>query len=192
MLPCYRHSYQSLARGTSSPVTAPTGPFFYDALSLPPLCVVLGRDTMSPCLSSVTLEHWTQCNVSFKYGRFEQSLGRAVSTPPFFFFCASSFNIYSTESSVDITDKGLSQKHKQTWTDNMGKCDNAKITKYSRGEEYTRVTFTPDLKRFGMTAIDPYLPTCFVRKLYIYHQGWLAPQLHRGLNFGRISPRRFR
>ncbi|KAI0358820.1 type II DNA topoisomerase [Trametes cingulata] len=63
-------------------------------------------------------------------------------------------NIYSTEFTIDTADKNTSQKYVQTWTDNMSKMGKAKITKNSRGEEYTRVTFKPDLKRFGMESID--------------------------------------
>ncbi|PCH33085.1 type II DNA topoisomerase [Wolfiporia cocos MD-104 SS10] len=63
-------------------------------------------------------------------------------------------NIYSTEFTVDTADKNTSQKYVQTWTNNMSKMGKAKITKNSRGEEYTRVTFKPDLKRFGMDSID--------------------------------------
>ncbi|KAI0328009.1 type II DNA topoisomerase [Cubamyces sp. BRFM 1775] len=63
-------------------------------------------------------------------------------------------NIYSTEFTIDTADKNSSQKYVQTWTDNMSKMGKAKITKNGRGEEYTRVTFKPDLKRFGMDCID--------------------------------------
>ncbi|KAI0641129.1 type II DNA topoisomerase [Trametes meyenii] len=63
-------------------------------------------------------------------------------------------NIYSTEFIIDTADKNSSQKYVQTWTDNMSKMGKAKITKNGRGEEYTRVTFKPDLKRFGMDSID--------------------------------------
>ncbi|KZT08970.1 type II DNA topoisomerase [Laetiporus sulphureus 93-53] len=63
-------------------------------------------------------------------------------------------NIYSTEFTIDTADKNTHQKYVQTWTDNMSKVGKAKITKNSRGEEYTRVTFKPDLKRFGMDCID--------------------------------------
>ncbi|EIW65215.1 type II DNA topoisomerase [Trametes versicolor FP-101664 SS1] len=63
-------------------------------------------------------------------------------------------NIYSTEFTVDTADKNTSQKYSQTWTENMSKIGKAKITKNGRGEEYTRVTFKPDLKRFGMDSID--------------------------------------
>ncbi|CCM06356.1 uncharacterized protein FIBRA_08613 [Fibroporia radiculosa] len=63
-------------------------------------------------------------------------------------------NIYSVEFTIDTADKNTGQKYVQTWTDNMSKMGKAKITKNSRGEEYTRVTFKPDLKRFGMDSID--------------------------------------
>ena len=62
-------------------------------------------------------------------------------------------NIYSTEFTVETADKERAQKYVQTWTENMGKCGKAKITKNGKKEEYTRVTFKPDLKRFGMDSI---------------------------------------
>lgn len=60
-------------------------------------------------------------------------------------------NIYSHEFSVETVSGG--QKYVQTWTNNMSKVGKAKITKYSK-EEYTKITFKPDLARFGMTSID--------------------------------------
>ncbi|KAH8981970.1 DNA topoisomerase [Lactarius akahatsu] len=75
-------------------------------------------------------------------------------------------NIYSTEFTIDTADKNSSQKYKQTWSGNMGKCGKAKITKNSRGEDYTRVTFTPDLKRFGMTSIDPDTVSLLKKRVY--------------------------
>lgn len=69
-------------------------------------------------------------------------------------FGAKLANIYSTEFTVETADKNSSQKYSQTWTDNMSKMGKAKITKNARNEEYTRVTFKPDLKRFGMDSID--------------------------------------
>ncbi|KAI0935640.1 hypothetical protein AcV5_004006 [Taiwanofungus camphoratus] len=63
-------------------------------------------------------------------------------------------NIYSVEFTVDTADKNTGQKYVQTWTNNMSKMGKAKITKNGRGEEYTRVTFKPDLARFGMDSID--------------------------------------
>ena len=60
-------------------------------------------------------------------------------------------NIYSHEFSVETASGG--QKYVQTWTSNMTKVGKAKITKYNR-EGYTKITFRPDLARFGMTSID--------------------------------------
>ena len=55
-------------------------------------------------------------------------------------------NIYSHEFSVETVSGG--QKYVQTWTNNMTKVGKAKITKYTK-EEYTKITFKPDLARFG-------------------------------------------
>jgi DNA topoisomerase-2 len=63
-------------------------------------------------------------------------------------------NIYSLEFTVETADKNTKQKYKQTWMNNMATCGKAKITKNSKGEEWTKVTFKPDLKRFGMDGID--------------------------------------
>jgi DNA topoisomerase-2 len=63
-------------------------------------------------------------------------------------------NIYSHEFTVETADKNTQQKYKQTWTNNMRVCGKPKITKNAKGEEYTRVTFRPELERFGMDRID--------------------------------------
>ncbi|KAG6857673.1 DNA topoisomerase 2, partial [Tephrocybe sp. NHM501043] len=63
-------------------------------------------------------------------------------------------NIFSHEFTLETADKNSQQKYKQTWTKNMSVCGKAKITKNVKGEEYTRVTFRPDLERFGMEKID--------------------------------------
>jgi DNA topoisomerase-2 len=75
-------------------------------------------------------------------------------------------NIYSHEFTIETADKNSSQKYKQTWTDNMSKCGKAKITKNSKGEEYTRVTFCPDLKRFGMDRIDEDTESLLKKRVY--------------------------
>ncbi|KIM84751.1 hypothetical protein PILCRDRAFT_780689 [Piloderma croceum F 1598] len=75
-------------------------------------------------------------------------------------------NIYSHEFTVDTADRNTSQKYKQTWTENMGKIGKAKITKNSKGEEYTRVTFRPDLKRFGMDSIDDDTVALLKKRVY--------------------------
>ncbi|OJA16788.1 hypothetical protein AZE42_03299 [Rhizopogon vesiculosus] len=75
-------------------------------------------------------------------------------------------NIYSHEFTIDTADKNSGQKYKQTWTNNMGKVGAAKITKNGKGEEYTKVTFKPDLKRFGMQVIDEDTLSLLKRRVY--------------------------
>lgn len=75
-------------------------------------------------------------------------------------------NIYSTEFTVETADKNSQQKYKQTWTDNMTKAGKAKITKNARKEEYTKITFKPDLKRFGMDSIDEDAISLLKKRVY--------------------------
>ncbi|KAJ3751113.1 DNA topoisomerase II [Lentinula detonsa] len=75
-------------------------------------------------------------------------------------------NIYSHEFTIETADKSTSQKYKQTWSDNMSKCGKAKITKNAKGEEFTRVTFRPDLARFGMDSIDEDTAGLLQRRVY--------------------------
>ncbi|CAE6368969.1 unnamed protein product [Rhizoctonia solani] len=75
-------------------------------------------------------------------------------------------NIYSTEFTVETADKKSEQKYKQTWTNNMSKPGKAKITKNSRGEEFTKVSFRPDFKRFGMEGIDDDIAGLLRRRVY--------------------------
>ncbi|KAL0581404.1 DNA topoisomerase 2 [Marasmius crinis-equi] len=81
-------------------------------------------------------------------------------------FGAKLANIYSHEFILETADKNTQQKYKQTWTNNMSVCGKAKITKNGRGEEYTRVTFRPDLKRFGMDSIDPDTVSLLQKRVY--------------------------
>lgn len=99
-------------------------------------------------------------------------------------------NIYSHEFTVDTADKNSGQKYKQTWTDNMGKCGKAKITKNARGEEYTKVTFKPDLKRFGMESIDE--DTVSLLKKRVYDMAGTVRDVKVFLNGERIKVKGFK
>jgi DNA topoisomerase II len=74
-------------------------------------------------------------------------------------------NIYSTEFSLETADKNTEQKYKQTWTNNMSVCGKAKITK-NKKDEYTKVTFKPDLARFGMESIDEDMVALLKKRVY--------------------------
>eukprot|EP00931_Biecheleriopsis_adriatica_P084095 TRINITY_DN5779_c0_g2_i5.p1 TRINITY_DN5779_c0_g2~~TRINITY_DN5779_c0_g2_i5.p1 ORF type:complete len:1403 (-),score=411.44 TRINITY_DN5779_c0_g2_i5:164-4372(-) len=62
-------------------------------------------------------------------------------------------NIFSTKFTIECGDSARGQKYIQTWENNMGVKNKAKMTKFS-GKDFTKVTFHPDLKRFGMSVLD--------------------------------------
>jgi DNA topoisomerase II len=98
-------------------------------------------------------------------------------------------NIYSTEFTIDTADKNTAQRYVQTWTDNMGKMGKAKITKNAR-DEYTRVTFKPDLKRFGMDSIDE--DTVALLKKRVYDLAGTTKDVKVFLNDERIKIKGFK
>ncbi|KAG8998298.1 DNA topoisomerase 2 [Tulasnella sp. 427] len=72
-------------------------------------------------------------------------------------------NIYSTEFTVETADQN-GKKYKQVFRNNMGDKDKPKIT--SSKEEFTCVTFKPDLKRFGMARIDEDTEALLKKRVY--------------------------
>ena len=75
-------------------------------------------------------------------------------------------NVFSTEFNLECQDSVNGKKYKQTWTDNMQKMQKAKITS-SKTADYTRVTFKPDYKRFGMEdGIDEDTEALLLRRVY--------------------------
>ncbi|KAK7204117.1 DNA topoisomerase II [Myxozyma melibiosi] len=75
-------------------------------------------------------------------------------------------NIYSTEFIVETADKNTKQKYKQVWNSNMSKVGKPKITSNASGQQYTRITFKPDLRLFGMTELDDDLIGIMKRRVY--------------------------
>jgi len=74
-------------------------------------------------------------------------------------------NIFSTEFTIETADSKQKKKYKQTWTKNMSEMGKAKITD-CKGDDYTKVTFSPDFAKFGMTAMDDDLEGLFKRRVY--------------------------
>ncbi|KAJ9119885.1 hypothetical protein QFC24_005599 [Naganishia onofrii] len=75
-------------------------------------------------------------------------------------------NIYSLEFIVETADKNTSKKYKQVFSNNMSKKGEPKITENKKGEEYTKITFKPDLARFGMTEIDDDTEALLMKRVY--------------------------
>ncbi|ODH47460.1 DNA topoisomerase 2 [Paracoccidioides brasiliensis] len=74
-------------------------------------------------------------------------------------------NIFSTEFTIETADSRQNKKYKQTWTNNMSKMGKAKITD-CKGQDYTKVTFTPDFKKFGMEGVDDDFEALVKRRVY--------------------------
>ncbi|CAG8582278.1 18254_t:CDS:2, partial [Racocetra fulgida] len=62
-------------------------------------------------------------------------------------------NIFSTEFTVETTDTNAKKRYRQTFKDNMSVKQNPKVTSYSKKEEYTEISFKPDLAKFGLTEL---------------------------------------
>jgi len=68
-------------------------------------------------------------------------------------FGAKLCNVFSQKFVVETADKKEKKSFKQTWGSNMSKTSEPKIKDFS-GEEFTKITFNPDLEKFGMEKID--------------------------------------
>uniref|UniRef100_A0A7S1Z3I8 DNA topoisomerase 2 n=1 Tax=Ditylum brightwellii TaxID=49249 RepID=A0A7S1Z3I8_9STRA len=67
-------------------------------------------------------------------------------------------NIFSTQFTVECVDSTNQLKFHQVFKDNMGVAEKPKVTKCTTSEikkgDYTKITFSPDLARFGMKTLD--------------------------------------
>ncbi|KAF8349867.1 DNA topoisomerase II [Amanita rubescens] len=99
-------------------------------------------------------------------------------------------NIYSHEFTIETAHKESQLKYKQTWTNNMSVCGKAKITKNAKGEEWTRVTFKPDLKLFGMNNIDE--DTAGLLRKRVYDLAGTVKDVKVFLNDERIKVKNFK
>lgn len=74
-------------------------------------------------------------------------------------------NIFSTKFIVETSSKDDGKAFKQVWTNNMGQSEEP-IIKSAASEDFTRITFYPDLKKFGMTRLDDDIVGLFKRRAY--------------------------
>ena len=68
-------------------------------------------------------------------------------------FGAKLCNVFSTKFTVETSDKSAKKSFKQSWGSNMSKASDPKIKDHS-GEESTKISFSPDLAKFGLEKID--------------------------------------
>ena len=80
-------------------------------------------------------------------------------------FGAKLTNIFSTKFVVETADQKTGKKFKMTWGKNMSQKSEPEIKDYN-GTSYTKITFIPDLKRFGIDKFDDNTYALFVKRVY--------------------------
>ncbi|XP_072343493.1 DNA topoisomerase 2-alpha [Scyliorhinus torazame] len=74
-------------------------------------------------------------------------------------------NIFSTKFTVETACREYKKCFKQTWTNNMGDAQEAKIRSFD-GDDYTCITFRPDLPKFKMETLDKDIVAIMSRRAY--------------------------
>ncbi|KAK1173443.1 DNA topoisomerase 2-beta-like isoform X2 [Acipenser oxyrinchus oxyrinchus] len=74
-------------------------------------------------------------------------------------------NIFSTKFTVETASKEYKHSFKQIWLNNMTKTSEPKI-KYFDGDDYTCITFQPDLPKFKMEKLDKDTVAILTRRAY--------------------------
>ena len=80
-------------------------------------------------------------------------------------FGAKLTNVFSKLFIVETADKKVKKKYKIEYSDNMTKHKEAEIEKYE-GEDFTRVTFEPDFRKFKMTELDSDIISLLKKRVY--------------------------
>merc|ERR1719228_2543217 len=81
-------------------------------------------------------------------------------------FGAKLCNVFSTRFTVETADKAAKKQFKQTWASNMSKAGDPKVKDFTSGEEYTKITFQPDLAKFNMEKLDDDTISLLSRRAY--------------------------
>ena len=74
-------------------------------------------------------------------------------------------NIYSKTFIVETADKNTGKKYYQKFYNNMLKFNEPKIENYDK-DDFTCITFEPDLSRFGMTELDNDIVALFEKRVF--------------------------
>jgi len=77
-------------------------------------------------------------------------------------------NIFSTKFVVETLDTNQHKKYTQVFLDNMSRKENPVIKRSTAKTAYTKITFTPDLKKFGMedTGLDTDIVALMRKRVY--------------------------
>ncbi|KAJ3122937.1 DNA topoisomerase 2, partial [Physocladia obscura] len=98
-------------------------------------------------------------------------------------------NIFSSEFIVETGDSATGKKYKQRFANNMAKKEDPKITS-CKTEDFTRITFKPDLAKFGMSHLDNDITALFKKRAY--DLAGCLPGVKVYLNDSRINIKTFK
>ncbi|GAB4828068.1 DNA topoisomerase 2 [Ancistrocladus abbreviatus] len=99
-------------------------------------------------------------------------------------------NIFSTEFVIETADGKRHRKYKQVFSNNMGKKSEPAITKCKEGENWTKVTFKPDLAKFNMTCLEDDV-VALMKKRVVDLAGCLGDTVKVELNGKKIPVKSF-
>jgi DNA topoisomerase-2 len=98
-------------------------------------------------------------------------------------------NVFSTKFILETVDSKQGKKYSQTWHDNMTRRDKAKITSV-KTDDFTRITFYPDFKKFNMDNMDDDFEALVKRR--VYDMAGTCPGVKVWLNDTRIKITKFK
>ncbi|KAK4770618.1 hypothetical protein SAY87_031150 [Trapa incisa] len=99
-------------------------------------------------------------------------------------------NIFSTEFVIETADGKRQKKYKQVFSNNMGKKSEPIITKCKEGENWTKVSFKPDLFKFKMSHLEDDV-VALMKKRVVDMAGCLGKTVKVELNGKRVPVKTF-
>ncbi|XP_045766849.1 DNA topoisomerase 2-like isoform X1 [Maniola jurtina] len=75
-------------------------------------------------------------------------------------------NIFSTKFTVETASKQYKKHFKQTWGANMTKASEPKVKEAGKDDDFTKVTFSPDLAKFKMDKLEDDIVALMSRRAY--------------------------
>ena len=81
-------------------------------------------------------------------------------------FGAKLVNIFSKEFTVETGDARKNKYYRQVFTDNMSRKTEPQITENRYGQDFTCISFKPDLKKFSMTHLDEDIVALMTKRVY--------------------------
>lgn len=75
-------------------------------------------------------------------------------------------NIFSNKFTVETASREYRKAFKQTWANNMEKSSEPAVKESKPSDDFTKVTFSPDLSKFRMTSLDKDIVDLMSRRAY--------------------------